>query len=101
MAKGFKKAPYKKAVGTSLQGYVDTTYRKLVSVFGKATKGDGYKTDAEWIVQFSDGTIATVYNYKDGKNYNGKDGLPLSKIRDWHIGGRSKRAVTLVKAALR
>jgi hypothetical protein len=86
------------ANGTSLQGYIDCTYAKLKSKFGKALEGDGYKVDAEWIVKFKDGTVATIYNYKDGKNYCGASGLAKTKITDWHIGGASSRAVALVEA---
>lgn len=85
------------ANGTCLQGYVDVSYARLVKVFGKPNcKGDEYKTDAEWCVKFEDGTIATIYNYKDGKNYNGPSGTPTKNIRDWHVGGESKRSVELV-----
>ena len=83
-----------------LQGYVDAEYSTLVKVFGKAGDGDGYKVDAEWEVKFSDGTYATIYNYKDGKNYNGAKGTPKTKITDWHVGGSSELAVTRVQNAI-
>lgn len=101
MAKGFKRAPARKADDTSVQGHAKTSYAKLVSVFGKPNKGDGKKVDAEWCLEFTNGTIATIYNYKDGKAYLGKKGKPVSRIMDWHIGGRSKAAAALVLAALR
>lgn len=84
-----------------LQGNVDVSYAQLVKVFGKPhSKGDGYKVDAEWRLKFSDGTVAAIYNYKDGKNYAGKHGLPVSKIRDWHVGGFTREALNRVIAAL-
>jgi hypothetical protein len=83
--------------GTCLQGYVSADYSALCERFGEPTNGDGYKVDAEWLVQFEDGTVATIYNYKDGKNYNGADGLEVKDITDWHIGGITKRAVVLVE----
>ena len=84
-----------------LQGYVDVEYSTLKKVFGKEhSDGDGYKVDAEWMLKFSDGTYATIYNYKDGKNYNGKSGLAKTKITDWHVGGSSELAVTRVQAAI-
>lgn len=82
-----------------LQGQVSVTYACLVRVFGQPKEGFG-KTDAEWVVLFADGTIATIYNYKDGKNYNGDDGLPTNEITEWHIGGQNERAVELVKLTL-
>jgi len=78
--------------GTHLQGEIETTYAKLKAMFGQPTDGDGYKVDAEWEIEFEDGTIVTIYNYKDGKNYNGASGLPKTKITNWHIGGYSSKA---------
>jgi len=86
--------------GTHLQGYVDTSYQRIVSVFGEPCTGDGYKVDAEWEVRFNDGSVATIYNWKDGKNYCGSMGLELDEIRDWHIGGHDKAVVERVKAIL-
>jgi hypothetical protein len=86
-----------KANGTSLQGYINTDYKTLKTLFGKPMKGDGYKVDAEWIIEFEGKVIATIYNYKDGKNYNGASGLSKTKITDWHIGGNSKMAVYCVE----
>ena len=88
--------------GTCLQGYVDVSYAKLVEVFGKPhSKGDEYKVDAEWVVKFEDGTLATIYNYKTGKNYLGKkEGQAVKNIRDWHVGGFKKEAAVRVSEAL-
>lgn len=86
--------------GTSLQGYVTSPYEKLKELFGKPTKGDEYKIDAEWELEFEDGTVATIYNWKSGKNYLGKRGTPTVHITEWNIGGNSERAVELVKEIL-
>ena len=41
----------KKRDGTSFRGYALSTYGQLRQVFGEPTSsGDGYKIDAEWIV---------------------------------------------------
>lgn len=85
---------------TSLQGYVDADYKELVDLFGKPTKGDAYKVDAEWVLKFDDSTVATIYNYKNGKNYNGDEGLAVEQIRDWHIGGHDKQVVNRVQIIL-
>jgi len=86
-------------VGTSLMGYIDASYAELVEVLGEPTEGDDYKVDANWhILNMDTGESATIYNYKDGKNYNGRNGTPKTEIRDWHIGGRSSEAVKLVKS---
>jgi len=72
---------------THLVGAIDCSYKQLVNLLGKPNSlGDDYKTDAEWELEIN-GKVVTIYNYKDGKNYCGKDGLATSKLRDWHIGG--------------
>lgn len=88
------------AVGTWGQGCIEASYDDLVRVFGAPCCLDNYKTDAEWLVEFDNGYVATIYNYKDGRNYLGDDGLPTEQIRDWHIGGASNLAVGLVQQAL-
>ena len=86
----FKKADDWKVNGTHLQGHVNASYDELVAVFGKEhSDGDGYKVQAEWVLKFEDGTIATIYDYKEGKNYNGSSGISKEKVTDWHIGGTS------------
>lgn len=87
--------------GSSYQGSIDISYEKLVNTFGKSDNWDTYKSDAEWCIEFENGVLATIYNYKDGVNYNGEeDGLEKEDITDWHIGGQSKESVRLVYEAL-
>ena len=87
--------------GTCLQGEVQATYAELCDLFGSHHDGDGYKADAEWYVQFSDGTVATIYNWKNGKNYCGADGQEVVDITDWNVGGNRYDAATLVEEALK
>ena len=82
--------------GTCFQGYLLCTYDKLVDRLGVPTTSDGYKTDAEWAIEFADGTVATIYNWKDGKNYCGVDGKDVKDITEWHIGGSKKEVETWV-----
>ncbi len=83
-----------------LNGELDISYAKLVELLGEPNAGtDGYKTDAEWSIEF-DGVPFSIYNYKDGKNYLGSDGLDVEDIRDWHIGGSNKeKAAEFIKLA--
>ncbi|QDP67192.1 MAG: hypothetical protein Unbinned3806contig1000_65 [Prokaryotic dsDNA virus sp.] len=82
--------------GTSLQGRIELNYDQIVDRLGEPTDGDGFKVDAQWIIHHDSGVIATIYNWKDGRNYWGADGTPVSQITDWHIGGHDKDAVDLV-----
>jgi hypothetical protein len=86
--------------GSCLQGEITAGYAELVSLFGKPHEGDGYKVDAEWDIRFEDGTVATIYNWKSGKNYCGEDGTPTEQITDWHVGGDHKRCVDKVQIAI-
>jgi|TARA_R100000049_G_C1930534_1_gene74533 hypothetical protein len=86
--------------GTSLQGSVYVSYKRLVAVFGKPNSThDEYKIDAEWAINTPVG-IASIYNYKDGKNYRGEKGMPVEQIVDWHIGGHNREVVEWVKKAV-
>ena len=88
----------KSSEGTHLQGYVITTYDVLQKVFGmcKVDAFDDYKCDAVWEVQTPFG-VATIYNYKDGKNYLGKDGMAVKDITEWHVGGHNAESYECVK----
>jgi hypothetical protein len=86
--------------GSGLIGEIDASYEELCNLFGAPSGGDGYKTDAYWGIEFDDGVIATVYNYKDGKNYEGENGLAVEEIRDWHVGGFKDKALVAVQIAL-
>ena len=60
---------------------------------GYPTYTDGDKTLAEWVIKGNDGTIATIYDYK---NY----GMRKEQISNWHIGGKSEKAVKLIAEIL-
>ena len=79
--------------GTHLQGYVSTTFDKLVKLLGDPDEGsaDG-KTKAEWTLEFIDGTVATIYDWKMPR-------IP-TELYEWHIGGKSTKAVDYVQEAL-
>jgi len=85
-----------------MQGEVNTTYAKLIEVFGKEhCNGDDYKVQAEWGLKFEDGTYATIYDWKEGVNYNGpKHGISKEQVTNWHIGGTTPAAVDRVMDAL-
>jgi len=77
---------------TSFRGSVFTTYDKLVQVFGNPDFGpddtDADKVTCEWKLQFEDGTVATIYDWKTGST-------PFYEY-EWHIGGKSAEAVDRV-----
>jgi hypothetical protein len=75
------------ANGTSLQGYIRAYYHQLVAVFGLPLVG-GDKTTVEWCLEFEDGTVATIYDWKEYETPMG--------LHRWHIGGKSQEAVDRV-----
>lgn len=93
-----------KVNGTSLVGVVNTTYGTLVELFGEPMEGYDYKTDAEWALEFhtdtGDTVVATIYNWKNGKNYMGDQGTPVEDITRWNIGGHTSGAANLVTVAI-
>ena len=85
-----KNEDIEKISGTSFKGYIYARYDQLCSIFGKPcipTELDK-KTDIEWIIDTPYGVV-TIYNYKNGKRYRGKDGLCKSNIYEWHVGANN------------
>jgi hypothetical protein len=84
--------------GTYLLGYINCTYDDIVETLGYPLEDgfDDYKSDAEWHIEFDDGLVATIYNYKNGKNYLGEHGYNVCDIPQWNIGGNSLRVVQMV-----
>ena len=79
------------ADGTCLQGSVYATYEQLKLTLGEPMGGsfDG-KVQAEWQIQFDDGEVATVYDWK-------QYGQDVKGITDWHIGGHKPSVVSRVE----
>ena len=82
---------YRDSNMTSFVGEVNTTYARLVEVFGQPLSGSGDgKVNSEWIIKFADGNVATIYDWK----------LPETPTDDynWHIGGHKRWVVAKVAA---
>ena len=73
-----------------LQGYISTTYAELSEAFGPPTVTGSYdgKVSAEWILKIGN-KVVTIYDYKEKETpycyYN------------WHVGGHSREALTLLE----
>jgi hypothetical protein len=78
-------------------GSINCSYAALVVAFGPSQCWDNRKSDAEWEIDIPGVGVAYVYNYKDGRNYLGDDGLDVENIRDWHIGGDTDAVVRPVR----
>lgn len=94
-----KSTTTQEVAGTWLQGHTTpTTRRKLSAVFGEPIQyEEGDKVTLEWGIQFEDGTIATIY---DWKRY--EQGTPaLDEEMSYNVGGISPDAVARVEEALK
>jgi len=104
--------------GTSQKGKITASYGDLVKTFGKPTlalgpEDVGEKLTVEWWVQFPDGTLAFVSDFKGivyAPDEWGKTAETLTKAdierylkqnKKWDIGGVSKKSVDLIRASLR
>lgn len=81
--------------GTHLQGEFSSSFQKIKSLFGDPIlSGPGDKTQAEWRIQFDDGTVATIYDWKEW-------GTSYENVKNWHVGGYNRKAFDAVKSMLR
>jgi hypothetical protein len=77
------------ANGTSLIGYfIETKYRQLTKLFGYPyVANEKADNKIDWFWQFKlNGTVITIYNWKNGPNYGFKKVTP-NLIERWNIGG--------------
>ena len=86
--------------GTSLRGYITASRKKLIDIFGEPcffepSTNSFDKVQIEWCLQFGDGTIATIYDWKQYGNIPSED-----EVVQWNIGGRSMDAMDQIKDAL-
>jgi hypothetical protein len=80
--------------GTHLQGEIRVSFDKLQSVFGNPILNEpGDKVQAEWMILFDNGVVATIYDWKEY-------GTPYEKVSVWHVGGFSKSALYKVRETL-
>jgi hypothetical protein len=79
--------------GSCLQGTILTTYDQIVQRLGHPSYGpddtEGDKVSAEWILQFPNGVLASLYDWKEY-------GVTPKDRYLWHIGGCTPEVVKLV-----
>jgi hypothetical protein len=75
--------------GTCLQGTINASYDRLVETFGEPVRFTPEQTDGkvqvEWAMKFTDGTLATIYDWKEEKT--------ASAVTEWHVGGHTEHAL--------
>lgn len=73
---------------TSLAGEICVSFEQLLETFGTPLgQSVDNKVDVEWHVEVeSHESPITIYNWKNGVAYLGKDGLNPTEINVWNIG---------------
>jgi hypothetical protein len=79
--------------GAILQGYIYTTYSKLLRAFGQPDVGPNYRSDDNiscvWRLGFEDSIVLTIYD--EGLGFTPNDEF------DWKIGGHDSSAIRRVQ----
>ena len=77
---------------TSLAGEIEATFAQLLTTFGTPLgQSTDNKVDVEWNVEVEGHeSPITIYNWKNGVAYLGKDGLNPTDITTWNIGANQK-----------
>lgn len=82
--------------GTCKRGIVVTSYGELVNAFGNPLPGDGDKTQAEWVIVFTDEDgrdfVATIYDWRQD--------VPPEQVKVWTVGGFRTDVVEMVEDAI-
>ena len=100
-----KKKIYEKIIGSHFMGMIGgdenpLTYTRLCELFGTPMMGRDNKSFCNWVLEFEDGLIATIYDYKSSKKYLGEDGLSVNDMKSWHIGGHDEVVFNRVQKIL-
>lgn len=87
--------------GTSLIGYLETSFETLVKHFGLPNgTGDDYKVSTEWILEDDKGRTITIYDYKETNLYSSEnptvEQFRRRKSYQWHVGGQTPLAAELL-----
>jgi hypothetical protein len=103
-ARSFIRLDAQTATGTGYQGRLAIPFTRIVEVFGEPDESPSFKSAFEWVIQFADGTVACIYDYRASSRCNTNNPTPdqmrANDFCDWHVGGRGPRAMELLRAAL-
>jgi hypothetical protein len=83
----------KEVAGAALMGSIEADFDDLIDIFGDPDeKEEDFKSQVEWILKFDDGTIAVVYDWKEG--------VTPDKVKEWNVGGHRKKAYYYVRSLI-
>lgn len=79
---------------TMLQGSIQATREQMIKAFGLPIQSSSSRVINDWKIQFADGTVATIYDWKT-------EPFPDDQPYTWRVGGKTHRAVELIHQAFR
>jgi hypothetical protein len=98
----FEQATIEELNRSSRKANFEMEYAVLDAILPEKCKVSGrYKTDVEWHLKDTSGDVVAIYNYKDGKNYLGQEGLEMWQLTNWHVGAHSKQAANRIIGYIR
>ena len=83
----------------ALLGAINASYDDLVVAFGKPLEGDGYKTEAVWVVDLTPENSVQIYNYKNSRSYD-KANPRIQDVNEWSVDGTQSDAIEWVRGML-
>ena len=97
--------PTTDTAGTCNRGDLTATYAELVKCFGEPhyrlshanRENSDCKVSVEWAIKFPDGTISTIYDWKQNEWYCGAEGIPAEQVTEWSIGGNHPESATRIQ----
>ena len=93
--------PVKPLQGSHLIGVFGASYDTIKAAFGDPQEGEDDKIQVVWYIQFEDGTIASIYDWKQGASYRGEGcGIHFSDVDEWHVGGIDEKAMLRVSEVI-
>ena len=69
--------------GHWLMGELSVPYWKMVNLFGEPQPIKAEKSRIQWVVAFSDGGSAVIYDWKETG--------PIEDVRNWNIGATERK----------
>lgn len=88
-----------RANGCHFLGHISPTFAQLKAAFGEpwrfTSRGAEYdeKVRVEWVLEWEDGSISTIYDWKDPYT-------PIHRVTDWHVGGKDSKVLDYVSRQL-
>ena len=91
--------------GSCYQASLRGKFEDIIQIFGWPCyigddASDDRKVFVEWVLEFPSEQICTIYNYKNGYNYMGENGISVFDMEYWSVGGHNYEVINELKRIL-